>query len=131
MRNLVVIGVTLLAIGLWVLRQEPQEPVVPVEPVDVNTPEPSVMEDIHFVAYEAGGKQYSVSAASAQPSRWRLGFLQLALVPTLELHDAVIERVGPDGPERLEVPHATVEWPTKTIRDPSGRILVKADQSLH
>lgn len=90
------------------------------------------MEDLTFGAYDVNGKRYTVSAATASLRFQRLGFLQTALVPTVELHDVVIDQAGARGAaQRTELPRVTVDWPTKTVRDPSGTIILSDRPSSH
>lgn len=94
--------------------------------------EPVTMEDLTFGAYDVNGKRYTVSAATASLRFQRLGFLQTALVPTVELHDVVIDRAGAAGAaQRMELPRATVDWSTKTVRDPSGAVILSDKPSFH
>ena len=94
--------------------------------------EPVTMEDLTFGAYDVNGRRYTVSATTASLRFQRLGFLQTALVPTVELHEVVIDRVGARGAvERMALPRATVDWPTKTVRDPSGTVILSDRPSSH
>lgn len=83
-----------------------------------------MMDSVEFDAYGRDGRRYHVSAEAAVPSTLRLGFFRTALVPTVELQQAVVERTRPDGTiERIELPEAVVEWNSKTVRNASGRII--------
>ncbi len=122
------LGLLVLSVGalIWVARPSaPQwSDLAPSgageEPAGVS----SVMDDVEFVAYEVGGRRYHVSAQAAVPSTLRLGFFRTALVPTVELQQAVVERTRPDGTiERIELPEAVVEWNSKTVRNASGRVI--------
>ena len=90
--------------------------------------EPAPMNDVEFAAYGTGGHYYRVSADTAVPSNLRIGFLQTALIPTMELERAVVEQPGPDGAvERIELPHAVMELETKKVRDPSGHVIASTE----
>lgn len=117
-------GVVLLGVGLLTWRAMMPSPTLPSA-----TEDPVTLQDVDFSAYDMTGRRYHVTAQTAAPSTLRFGFLHLALVPTVEMREVVIERARPDGTiERVELPEAVVEWESKTVRTSSGRIIASTQQ---
>ena len=80
-------------------------------------------------AYDCAKRRFVVRAARGYPSRKRFGFLQTALVPTVELEDVTVERFRDDGTvEAIRVPAAVMDWMSKAVSTPRGTPLLKAER---
>lgn len=85
---------------------------------------PMEMEGVHAEAFDACRRRLTVEAARGYGSRKRLGFLQTALVPTIELEQVKITRFHDDGRiEQTEAPDAVIDWTSKRLSSRSGKPL--------
>ena len=89
--------------------------------------EPPLFEGVSLVGYDLSeGRVRSqallVQAARGYAGRKRWGFLQTALIPTVELEDVIVEKIHADGTvERVQAPAAVVDWASKHVTTPSGK----------
>lgn len=84
-----------------------------------------LIERVLIHSYVSGHRAFSIRAARGYAGTKRWGFLQTALVPTVELEDVVIERVHDDGTiESIHLPVAIIDWNTKSLYSPSGKSLL-------
>lgn len=80
-----------------------------------------IMEGLLFQAYDQASHGAKVEAARAYASTKRWGFLQVALIPTVELEDVTVESTAPDGTlMQKHWPTAVMDLSTKRLHTPSG-----------
>ncbi|MBI3320091.1 MAG: hypothetical protein HYZ89_05850 [Candidatus Omnitrophica bacterium] len=81
---------------------------------------------MRLAAYDCGHQTLLVEAARGRASTKRLGFLQTALVPTVELESVTVTWVHDDGAqEQAYLPAAVIDWTKKTLLAASGTTLVR------
>ncbi len=82
-----------------------------------------IMEGLLFQAYDQASHGARVEAARAYASTKRWGFLQVALIPTVELEDVRVEYTASDGTLTQEHwPTAVMDLSTKRLHTPSGTL---------
>ena len=78
---------------------------------------------LQLTSYDCAQRRWVMSAARGYASRKRLGFLQTALVPTVELENVMIERVRDDGTiETQRLAQAVIDWSSKTVSTLTGSL---------
>ena len=120
-----IMGIGLIVIALVVVSPTSQQ--------ESATPAPEakpLMQGLRFESFDCGQRQVVVEAARARAGRQRIGFLQTALMPTLELEQVRVTIVREDGTtETRQAPFAIMDWRTKTVSSPSGTLLVRLPSS--
>lgn len=104
----------IVGIGTFLLTPRPSPGVVQEPPLD------STFEQLKIQFHPRTGpeRKVVVRAARGVPGQKRIGFLQTALMPTLELKGVTIERTLADGTvHEDELPSATLDWATKNISE--------------
>ena len=113
------------AIGSGLGGSKPDEA---AERQDLRTP---LVEQFEMEVYDTTGpgrRLSTVHAARGYAETKRLGFLQTALVPTLELEEVSLERRRTDGTwTQRHLPTAIVEWDSKTLATPTGHTIAALD----
>ena len=83
-----------------------------------------VMRHLRVEAYDCDQRTAVVEAARGYAGNKRLGFLQTALIPTMELEEVMAEWVRDDGTkEQVRLPAAVMDWTSRRIVTPSGTSL--------
>jgi hypothetical protein len=86
---------------------------------------------LRLESFDCAKRQVVVEASRGYAGRKRLGFLQTALVPTLELEEVSITTFNDDGTvETRQAPQAILDLRTKTIFSSSGKILARQPSSI-
>ena len=90
-----------------------------------------ILTGLEFSWYECGTRRVRIHAARGRVERQRIGFLQTALVPVLELEDVTVERLPHDGAsgEMMTLPLARVNWLAKALVSDSGRVLLRMQET--
>lgn len=89
-------------------------------------PAGSLFDDVRIAAYDCGQQRVLVEAARGRAGAKRFGFLQTALIPTVELEDVTVEWIRDDGArEQTQLPTAAIDWVSKTVLTPAGTSLVR------
>ena len=88
-----------------------------------------LFEGLRLERYDQEGRQrFVVLADRGYAGHKRVGFLQTALIPTVELEQVTVERRSPDGSiDTRHVDDAIIDWSTKRLVSRSGDVLLAGE----